>query len=40
MNGKNKRDKTGLRCPLSGETMTYMSLGNGGVLTNISVRPD
>ena len=28
--------KTGLTCPLSGETMTY-TLGNGGVLTNISV---
>ena len=29
-------NKTGLKCPLSGETMTH-TLGNGEVLTNISV---
>ena len=28
--------KTGLKCPLSGETMTH-TLGNGSVLTNMSV---
>jgi len=33
---KKQSIKTGLTCPLSGETMTY-TLGNGGVLTNISV---
>ena len=29
-------NKTGLKCPLSGETMTH-TLGNGSVLTNMSV---
>ena len=33
---KKQFNKTGLTCPLSGETMTY-KLGNGEVLTNISV---
>jgi len=33
---KKQRDKTGLQCPLSGETMTH-TLGRGQVLTNISV---
>jgi len=33
---KKQSIKTGLTCPLSGETMTH-TLGNGGVLTNISV---
>jgi len=33
---KKQFNKTGLICPLSGETMTH-SLGNGAVLTNISV---
>ena len=33
---KKQRAKTGLQCPLSGETMTH-ALGRGQVLTNISV---
>ena len=33
---KKQRAKTGLQCPLSGETMTH-TLGRGQVLTNISV---
>jgi hypothetical protein len=33
---KKQRAKTGLQCPISGETMTH-TLGNGSVLTNISV---
>jgi len=33
---KKQFNKTGLTCPLSGETMTHLR-GNGGVLTNISV---
>jgi hypothetical protein len=33
---KKQRAKTGLQCPLSGETMTH-TLGNGSVLTNMSV---
>ena len=33
---KKQFNKTGLQCPISGETMTY-KLGNGEVLTNISV---
>jgi len=33
---KKQRAKTGLQCPISGETMTY-TLGRGEVLTNISV---
>ena len=33
---KKQRAKTGLQCPISGETMTH-TLGRGQVLTNISV---
>ena len=33
---KKQRAKTGLTCPLSGETMTH-TLGNGSVLTNMSM---
>ena len=33
---KKQKAKTGLTCPISGEKMTH-TLGNGGVLTNISV---